>query len=208
MYAFSIAVAKGVHVNPWTIVEIATAVIGGLFLFGGQQLDLSVLTYTGFSLMGLTAIIIGAEAMIRRRIILPSRYSRYADETYLGVAAFAQGIQFMLLGAFFIGVSILAYFNTGRAVFLQLVRRPSVVLLAFGVWCLATAVTVFAGYAEQKQGAKWAFVLDFITSRLLSGLILIVIGCGAIGLGLLEMVAPQVFDQMGGGFLEILFGAQ
>jgi hypothetical protein len=194
--------------NPWTIIEIATAVIGALFLFGGQRLDLSILTYTGFSLMGLTAIIIGAEAMIKRRIILPSRYFRRANETYLGVAAFAQGIQFMLLGVFFIGVSILAYFNTGRAVFLQLVRRPSLVLLTFGVWCLATAVTAIAGYAEQKQGAKWAVVLDFVTSRLLSGLILIVIGCGAIGLGLLEMVAPQAFDQMGGGFLEVLFGAQ
>jgi len=48
-------------------------------------------------------------------------------------------------------------------------------------------------------------MLDFFVGRLLPGLILIVIGIGATGLGLFEFIAPAQFDALGGGFLEVLF---
>ena len=41
-----------------------------------------------------------------------------------------------------------------------------------------------------------------------SGCLLIVIGLGATGLGLIDAVAPALFDKMGGGFLEMLYGLQ
>jgi hypothetical protein len=41
---------------------------------------------------------------------------------------------------------------------------------------------------------------------LLPGVILVLIGIGMTGLGLFEIVAPNTFDQMGGGFLEVLYG--
>ena len=40
------------------------------------------------------------------------------------------------------------------------------------------------------------------------GIILIVIGLGTIGLGLFEFAAPRLFDEMGGGFLEVLYGSR
>jgi hypothetical protein len=112
------------------------------------------------------------------------------------------------MGGLLIGTAVLSLFNAGRALFLYLVRHPGLPLLAFGAWCWMAALIAIAGSAGQRQVPKWEHILELITSRWLPGSILIVIGAVAIGLGLFEIVAPHVFDQLGGGFLEILFGAQ
>lgn len=190
----------------WTILELALAAIGVLLILVGQKFSQDVLTYAGFALMGATAIVIGLEAIVRRRIVLPSRYYRYGDDTYVGPAAIAQGGLFIFMGLFFIGVSLAAYLNSGRSVFLHFVRHPGLLLILFGAACLMGAIVAVAGSVEQKQGSRWAVLLDLFTTRLLMGLILLGLGVGAIGLGLFEMASPQAFDQMGGGFLEVLFG--
>jgi hypothetical protein len=40
----------------------------------------------------------------------------------------------------------------------------------------------------------------------LPGVILVVIGFGAVALGMIDLTAPAVFDKLGGGFLEMLYG--
>ena len=154
-------------------------------------------------MFGVTAIVVGMEAMITRRIVLYRR--RNYSETYLGFAAYAQGVQFTLIGIFFIGTSLAAYLDNGRAIFLHLVQRPWSVLLVVGVYCLMQAVIAIGGSVEQKQGTRWVVMLDFLVGRLLPGIILIVIGFSALGLGLFEFTAPAQFDALGGGFLEVLF---
>lgn len=109
------------------------------------------------------------------------------------------------MGLFFIGVALAAYLNSGRSVFLHFVRHPGLPLMVFGAACLMGALVAVAGSVEPKQVSKWAVLLDLFTSRLLTGLILLVLGVGAIGLGLFELAAPHGFDQVGGGFLEVLF---
>jgi len=146
---------------------------------------------------------IGTEAAITRRIVIGRR--RY-NETYVGFPAYAQGVQFMMVGTFFILVSFLAYFDTGRDIFLHLVRRPWPVLLIFGIYCLMQAVIAIGSFEEAKQGTRWIVILNLLTSRLLPGVILIVIGLGAVALGMLDLAVPAVFDKMGGGFLEMLYG--
>jgi len=115
-------------------------------------------------------------------------------------------MQYMMIGAFFIIASYLAYFDTGREIFLRFVRRPWPVLLIFGIYCLMQAVIAFGSFEESKQGTRWIVILNLITSRLLPGVILSVIGLGALALGFLDLTAPVVFDHFGGGFLEALYG--
>ncbi|NJC96400.1 MAG: hypothetical protein C3F07_08435 [Anaerolineales bacterium] len=189
--------------NAWTKSQLVVFGIGLLLAFAGEKLSMPILTYGGISLFGIAAFLIGMEAAITRRIVLGRR--RY-DETYLGIAAYAQGVQFMIVGVFLIGISFLAYFDTGRDLFLHFVRRPGTVSLTLGIYCLMQAVIAIAGYEEQKQGTRWIVLLNFFTSRLLPGVILIVIGLGFAGLGLFEIVAPAAFDNLGGGFLEVLYG--
>ena len=192
--------------NPWAIVQIGLAVIGILLAVAGDKLSIPVLLYAGISTLGLAAIVVGMEAMITRHVVV-YRSRRYS-ETYLGLAAYAQGVQFSFIGIFLIGSSMAAYLDNGRDIFLHLVQRPWSVLVVFGVYCLMQSVIAIAGSVEQKQGTRWVVALDFLVGRLLPGIILIVIGFGALGLGLFEFVAPAQFDALGGGFLEVLWGVR
>lgn len=188
----------------WSVIQIGLAVIAFLLAFSGEKLSMPILLYAGISVFGIAAIVVGMEAMITRRIVL-SRQRNYS-ETYLGLAAYAQGVQFSIIGIFFIGASMAAYLDNGRELFLHLVRRPWSVLVVFGVYCLMQAIISIGGSVEQKQGSRFAVMLDLFVGRLLPGFILIVIGLGALGLGLFEFFLPVQFDALGGGFLEVLFG--
>ena len=191
--------------NVWTIAQVSVFVIAFLAASAGDKLSNPLLMYGGISLFGCVAFLIGMEAAITQRIVLGSR--RY-DETYVGLAAYAQGVQFMMIGAFLISVSFLAYFDAGRDVFLHFVQRPWPVLLAIGVSCLMQSIIAFSGYEEEKQGTRWIVILNLLTSRLLPGVILVVIGLVFTALGLLDLTLPAVFDKMGGGFLEVLYGVK
>jgi hypothetical protein len=188
----------------WSIVQIGLAVIAFLLAFAGDKLSNPILLYAGISIFGIAAIMVGMEAMITRHIVLYRQ--RNYSETYLGIAAYAQGVQFSIIGIFLIGVSIMGYLDSGRDLFLHLIQRPWSVLVMFGVSCLMQAVIALGGSVEQKQGTRWVVILDFFVGRLLPGIILVAIGFGALGLGLLEFVMPAQFDALGGGFLEALFG--
>jgi len=189
--------------NAWTIAQVVFFALGMLGAYLGDKYSISILLYGGISLFGITAILIGMEAGVTQRIVLGRR--RY-NETYKGFAAYAQGMQFMMVGAFFIGVSFLAYFDTGRDIFLQLIRRPWSVLMVIGFYCLMQSVIAFSGYEEAKQGERWVVLLNLLTSRILPGVILVMIGLGFMAVGLLDLTAPAMFDRLGGGFLEVLYG--
>jgi hypothetical protein len=178
-----------------------------LFILLGQWFSWELLAYTGFGLMGLLAIVIGLEALLTRRLIQVSQYDRRADETYVGIAAMAQGVIFIIIGLFFIGLALAAYKNSGRELFLHFVRNPGLALLVFGLFLLMTAISAFVGTVEDKEGGRFEVYLTLLTSRLLPGLILVALATGTLGLGLLEITLPETFDKIGGGFLELLFGA-
>jgi len=193
-------------VKPLTVLAIAVWLVGLLFLFLGQRLALNILTYAGFGLMGVVAIMFGVQAIVTRRMVQISRYNRHANETYVGLAAMAQGFILVIVGLLFIGIAIVAYLNSGRELFLHFVRHPGLVLLVFGLFLLLTAISAVIGTVEEKEGGRFEVLLNLLTSRLLPGLILFTLAVLAIALGLLEITSPATFDQLGGGFLELLFG--
>jgi hypothetical protein len=149
---------------------------------------------------------IGCEAIATRQIVLGRR--RHGNrETYTGIPAIFQGVQLNLLGLFLVVLAMMMHFHTnGRALVLQMVRRPGLLLIVFGSLLLMQAVITLVGAHELREGPNWIVILNLAVSRLLPGVILVVLGVGAVGLGLFEIVAPNVFDQMGGGFLEVLYG--
>ena len=189
----------------WTTIQIILGLLGLLLALGGDRLSIPILTYAGIVFFGLSAMALGWEAIITQHIVL-GRRRRGNRETYTGAAAIFQGVQFNLLGLFLIGIAFLMYFNNGREVFLQMVRRPGLALVVFGGICLMQSGIALAGAREWKEGPGWTVKMNLIVSRLLPGLILLGIGLGATGLGLFEAVAPSTFDEMGGGFLEVLYG--
>lgn len=189
----------------WTTLQIIFILLGILLAFGGDKLSVPVLSNLGIACFGLVSIAIGWEAILTRSIRLGSRRSG-TRQTYTGLAAFLHGIQFNLLGLFLVGLGIFTDFTAWREVFLQFVRRPGLLLMLIGMLCLMQAVISFSGSMEDSEGPRWGVILNLLVSRLLPGIILLAIGLGATGLGLFEIVAPGAFDEMGGGFLEMLYG--
>ncbi|MGE5376063.1 MAG: hypothetical protein ACM3XO_13475 [Bacteroidota bacterium] len=126
--------------------------------------------------------------------------------TYTGIAAVFQGVQFNVLGLFLILVAVMTSMRAnGREMFLQFVRRPGLPLIGFGILVLMQAVITMLGSLEQQERSRRDVIFSLLLSRLLPGTMLILVGLGMTGLGLFEAVAPNVFDAMGGGFLERLY---
>lgn len=188
----------------WTTIQIVLGLLGLLLALGGNWLSMPMVMYAGIVCFAFAAIAIGWEAIIKRHIVIGSRY-RGTSQTYTGLAAIMQGIQFNLIGFFLLGVTAAMYMNNGGEIVLYFVRRPGLALILFGALCLMQAVISISGSREYRQGPRWMVILNLLFSRLLPGLILTLIGLGAVGLGVFEFLAPAAFDKMGGEFLEMLY---
>ena len=196
----------GAKMTRGVAIVLTLAAVGIISLVLGEKTDSSLLTTAGFCCLGAASIWIGIETIITRRIVLRSRYDRRANETYVGIAAIAQGIGLVALGLFLAGIALLVHLELGAPLLRHLLRRPGALLILFGLFAMTTAVTVGMGYVEQKETNRFAYFLDLLTSRTLGVLVLVAIGVIAIGLGLLEVFAPDQFDELGGGFLKALYG--
>ena len=194
----------------WTTIQIIMGVIALLLVWGSEKLSMPILGNLGISCLGLTSVAIGWEGIITRRLVLGRRRSGNR-QTYTGLPAVLQGVQFNLMGLFLIGASLMMYLDehdqfSGRQFFLQFVRRPGLPLLVFGGLLLMQAAIALIGSHEIKQGPRWVVIMNLLISRLLPGGILVVLGLGALWLGTVEIMSPDTFDKMGGGFLEVLYG--
>ena len=191
-------------------IQIILIVLGILLALGSDKLSMPIMLYAGIACFGLLAMAIGWEAIITRQIQLGRR--RSGDlQTYTGFPAVLQGIQFNLIGLFLIGISAFVYFNngdSGREIFLQFVRRPGILLVVIGLLMLLQSLVMFLGFRELNEGPSWMARVNLLFSRMLPGLILLVLGLGVTGLGLLEIAEPSLFDALGGGFLETLYGVR
>ncbi len=190
----------------WKTIQFILIALGfGLALIG-DKLSIPILFYSGIACIGLVSMAIGAEAIVTRRIVLGLR--RHGNQqTYTGLPAILQGVEFNLFGFFLIVMAMMMYLRAnGRAFFLDMVRHPGLPLVGLGMLLFIQAVIILSGYQEQREGARWTVILELVVSRLLPGAILVVLAIGALGLGLFEIVAPNSFDAMGGAWLESLYG--
>ena len=189
----------------WTKIQIGLGVLAFLLLFLGDRFSLPLLLYTGMACFGMVSLAIGLEAIITRHIVVGRRRSRNRG-TYIGIPAIFHGVQFCVLGFFLIIISVMIYMRANsREFFLEAVRRPGLPLVCLGLLILMQAVITLIGPLEQRSDQRRDVVLNLL-SRLLPGAILALLGLAALGFGVLEIAAPNVFDSMGGGFLETLYG--
>lgn len=191
----------------WTTLQIILIALGLLLAFAGNELSIPVLFYAGIGCLGLAMMVIGWEGIVTRRMVLRRRRSSYRA-TYTGVPAIFQGVQFNFIGLFLIAVASMMYFNNGREIFLQMVRRPGLMLVLLGGLCLLQAASNFAGAWQMKQGPQGVFTSALIAASMLPVLIMVVLGLALGALGVFEAVAPARFDAIGGGLLEQLYGAR
>jgi len=189
----------------WTTIEIVFGVLSLLLVFVGDKLSIPTLSDAGIACLGLTSMVIGWEAIIRRRIVI-GRRRHGIRQTYTGIAAMLQGVEFNLLGLFLIAIAIMLYGNmNAHELGIQIARHPGLPLIVFGMLCLIQSVITIIGPLDSQEGSRSTLIIDWL-ARFLPGIILIVLGLGLMGLGLFEIVAPDAFDQIGGRLLESLYG--
>ena len=112
-----------------------------------------------------------------------------------------------VFGFFLISAAVATYMRADvREYLLQWVRRPGLPLVVLGILVLMQAFITISGSLEQRDGPRREVIFELLVGRTLPGLFLVIIGLGALGLGMFEIVAPNAFDSMGGGFLESLYG--
>mgnify|MGYP003574985465 FL=1 len=186
-------------------IEIILIALALLFAFIGYQFSIPILLHAGVGCFGLAMIVIGWQAIFTRHMVLRGR-RRGPRQTYTGVPAIFQGIQFNFIGLFLIGMAFMMYFNNSQEIALQIARRPGLPLVVLGGICLMQAMITFSGPEEYKQGSQGLVVVNLLIARLLPGLILVIVGVGLSLVGLFEIVSPERFDELGGQFLEEVYG--
>jgi len=187
----------------WTVISIA--VLGILLILYDRFFGSYLLLNLGGILFSVSGIMIGIEAITKRKIILRSPYHRRLSETYKGITVVAQGLIIIVTGLFLIGLIVLNYLNSGRSLFLYFVQHPGFPFIFLAVICFLTSIISILGSMEDKQVSKFEFILNLLTSRFLAGTILTLLGIIFLSLGILEIIDPSYFDSLGGGFIEVLF---
>ncbi|MDZ7269790.1 MAG: hypothetical protein ONB48_21230 [candidate division KSB1 bacterium] len=165
----------------------------------------SLLTSIVIVSLALAAFAIGGKAILRRKIVLGSRL-RGTQQTWIGPAAILQGLLFILFGIFLLGATALVHLNKGGELVRYFARRPGLLLILIGTFCLIQAAVSFLGALEDREGPRWMVLLHFQISRRLPALVLATMGMAAAALGVFELMAPDMFDQMGGRVLEMMYG--
>lgn len=188
----------------WFALQIVFLALGLLLVFGSNQLGRPILMQAGIAFLGLAMIVMGSEAVITRRLILRRRGGYRVG--YTGVPAMFQGIQYIFIGLFLIGIAFIMYFNNGRELFLQVVQRPGLFLVLLGGLALLQAMIMFWGTWQTRENSPGR--LGLLVVNLVPGLIWLALGLGLMFLGLFESLAPARFDEMGGRLLEELYGAR
>ena len=87
-----------------------------------------------------------------------------------------------------------------------MVRRPGLPLVVFSGLALLQAMIMFLGRGGTGERSRGLVILELLVGRLFPGLIWLVLGVGLMLLGVFDAVAPVKFDEMGGKFLEELYG--
>lgn len=190
----------------WRIVQTVFILLGLLLVFGGNKLSIPFLMDAGIVCLGLASIFVGWEAIFTRRIVI-GRRRHGIRQSYSGIPAMMQGVQFNFIGFFLIVFAFMLYQNVDvHAVGIEIAQHPGLPLIVVGVIVLTQAVIVLLGSDEFKDPTRNNIIVDWFLLRLLPGTILVMLALALLGSGLFEIVAPNVFDAIGGKYLEMLYG--
>src|SRR5512139_1983489 len=172
----------------WKRLEIGLLVLALIFVFAGDRLSIPLLSYSGLACLGMAAMVVGWEAIVTQQIVVGRRRGGTRG-TYVGMPAMFQGIQFNVFGFFLISAAVATYLRADVREYLLLwVRRPGLPLVVLGILVLMQAFITISGSLEQRDGPRREVIFELLVGRLFPGFFLVIIGMGAVGAGLFEIV--------------------
>lgn len=195
-----------------SIIKTVSAGLGILFFYLGSRYSSGSLIFLGVAFFGAYFSIDGINTVINRRIILdPNNEGTQKVKSMLPPSWFtwadvARGTLTISLGVFLVIITLMGFSGLAKPTFNYFVRHPGAVLLTLSAACFLYALVTITGTGHLATNSKWKEWLRFTTSQLFPGFFWLALGLFFVGLGLLELFAPEVFDHWGGSFLESFFG--
>lgn len=190
---------------PWSKLKKATGVLGLVLFFLGSRYSIDVLIYASIVLVSGYFALYGIDTIINRRIRLEQARARFHLIRYLEWSDVAQGTLLILLSVLILGIAVTGFLGIAQGIFRYLVRHPSSVFFALSLFFFLYAVIKAIGTDNQPsnpQGGEW---LTIFVSQILPAGFMILLALAFAGLGFLEFLAPDIFDRLGGSFIEIFF---
>ena len=177
-------------------------------MFAADRLGLPALTFAGVTVLGVTALVVGVQVIVRREaFFLPSGRDslRRRAESYSGLAAQIWGVMFVLFGLILLGVGVIGLGNPGQAFgFLEQALDTSAgwgaLLFIIGVFVtLYGAARLLAGGAH-TSGSSARLQLRDMGYRLF-GFVVLVAGLALLGLGYILFASPETLTGLLGQWL-------
>jgi hypothetical protein len=170
-------------------IEYAAIATGIMAMAAGKFFDLHKGFELGLFLLGAGIALGGIEGIVTQRMGL--RSSEEVHEVYAGPPALIVGILLLLAGAATIGAAYLIADGLWSATLAYLKNRPAALLAASGVVFVGFGVLLILN-PRGAGGTLWT--LFVYVPRALLGVLLVLAGIAAAGLGAWEFLDPRAFD--------------
>lgn len=173
-----------------TFLEYAAIVVGAIGMVAAKFYYLPKGVHLGLFLIGVGFALGGLESLVTRRMSF--RFSTRGGEAYAGAPAVIWGLIALLIGAAVIASAYLMEQGLWRSAVDYLARRPGPAIIAFGF--LFIGVGTLLMFNRRSHGIVWMLIVR--VPKTLLGVVLIVAGLLAIGVGLWELFHPRAFSRL------------
>jgi len=173
-----------------TFIEYTIIFIGAVGMLAASAYYLPQGFNLGLFLVGAGIALGGLESIYLRRMSF--RFSSFRDDHYAGTPALIWGWMALLVGAAAIASAYLMEEGLWRTAATHFMRRPGTLLALLGL--LAAGAGALIAFSPRSRGLAWTLLVRVPKTML--GLILVVAGLAAIGLGLWETIDPRSFTRL------------
>ncbi|MDH5535446.1 MAG: hypothetical protein OEZ08_07750 [Betaproteobacteria bacterium] len=172
-----------------TFVEYALIFIGAVGMIAARVYYLPGGFNLGLFLVGAGIALGGAESIYLRRMSF--RFSSFREDFYAGTPALIWGWTALLVGAMVLASAYLMEEELWRTVVSYLMRRPGTLLALLGL--LVAGAGALIAFSPRSRGLAWTLLVR--VPKTILGVMLIVAGLAAVGLGVWETIDPRSFTR-------------
>ena len=181
----------------FTFLEYCAIVVGIIAMAAAKLFAIPKGFHLGLFLVGAGIALGGLESLVTRQMSF--RTSSEAGENYAGAPAVIWGCMALLVGAAVIASAYLMDAGLWRTTVNYLTRRPGPVMAGLGL-VVAGAGALLVFNRSGRRGVWWMLLVR--VPKTMVGLVLVVVGRAAVGLGVWEWLDPKAFDRIARGMWE------
>jgi hypothetical protein len=185
------------------IASVILAVLGAAMAFYGLQENIGWLATSGLAICGISAIALGIEAIVTRRLELQEGDTDSSvTTTYLGLNAAIWGVIFVLVGFALLVASGLFLLGLAEPFGAYVPHHVGTVIILGGIIAILFGISGFA--VSEEESANWLMRFLLIPRRVF-GVLLCLFGLVLLAIGGFELLVPATFKSIWDGIFFAMF---